>query len=227
MIRYRSLIAGSALAAALVLPATAGAHVTLSPDSVPADGFVRFTVNVPNERDDASTVKVSLQLPPGLTFVGFQPKPGWKRTITMVKLDKPVTVEGVKITETVGTVTWSGGKIGPGEFDQFGVSAHVPPTVGATLVMPATQTYSDGELVRWIGAQDADEPAPHIGLTAVTAGHGSTGSVPAAPADTSHSGGSSTRANVALGAGILGLLLGLMAVGIALRSSAARKRSYA
>jgi periplasmic copper chaperone A len=227
MIRYRTLIAGSAVAAALALPAPAGAHVTLSPDSVPADGFARFTVNVPNEQDNASTVKVSLKLPPGVTFVSFQPKPGWTRTVTMVKLDKPVVVEGTKITETVGTVTWSGGKIGPAEFDQFGVSMHVPNTPGTTLVMPATQTYSNGDVVRWIGPLDADEPAPHMGVTAAaTGGHGSSTTTPSATAPAAHSSSSSTRTNVALGAGIVGLLLGLMALGVALRSSA-QKRSFA
>lgn len=229
MIRYRTVIAGTALAAALVLPAAASAHVTVSPAEVPADGFVRFTLNVPNELDNASTVKVSVQLPPGLTFVQFQPKPGWTRTVTMVKLDKPITIEGETINETIGTVTWSGGKIGPGEFDQFGVSAHMPNSEGKALTFPATQTYSNGEVVRWIGASDADEPAPQMMLTAADGDHhgaatGSTGSGSGAAPAAAHS--DSTRTNVALGAGILGLLLGLMAVGIAVRS-AARKRSYA
>ena len=62
-----------------------------------------------------------------LSFVGFQPKPGWTRTVTMVKLAKPVTNdEGETVTERIDTVTWEGGKIAPGEFDEFGISAKVP-----------------------------------------------------------------------------------------------------
>ena len=93
-----------------------------------------------------------MQLPAGFFFVSFQPKPGWKRTITMEKLDPPVDVFGEQqITERVATVTWEGGKIAPGEFDEFGMSAKVP-AEETTLVFPATQTYSNGEVVHWIGA---------------------------------------------------------------------------
>ena len=34
------------------------AHVTLQPERVPAGGFTRLDVRVPNERDDAATTKV-------------------------------------------------------------------------------------------------------------------------------------------------------------------------
>ena len=49
--------------AALALPAVAAAHVTLQPESVPAGTFTRLDVRVPNERDDAGTVKVDVELP--------------------------------------------------------------------------------------------------------------------------------------------------------------------
>ena len=38
----------------------------------------------------------------------------------MEKLDPPVELEGEMQTERVATVTWEGGKIAPGEFDEFG-----------------------------------------------------------------------------------------------------------
>ena len=76
----------------------------------------------------------------------------------MVKLAKPVTNdEGETVTERIDTVTWEGGKIAPGEFDEFGMSAKVPADE-TTLVFPATQTYSNGEVVRWIGAPDSTLP---------------------------------------------------------------------
>ncbi len=154
---------------ALVLVPAAGAHVTLNPNEVPADSFSRFAVRVPTERPDADTTKVVVQLPLGLFFVSFQPKPGWTRTVTMEKLDPPVDVFGEEQTERIATVTWEGGKIAPGEFDEFGMSAKVPNQAGQTLVFPAVQTYSSGEVVRWIGAPDADEPAPRVTLGAKVA----------------------------------------------------------
>jgi uncharacterized protein YcnI len=193
------------VAAALILVPAAAGHVTINPDAVRADSFARFDIRVPNERDNASTTKLVVKLPKGLVEVGFQPKPGWKRSVTMEKLAEPVTVEGETITEQVGTVTWQGGKIAPGEFDEFGISAKVPDEPGAKLAFPAVQTYSNGEVVRWIGAADADEPAPQVTLEAA----------PTSPEATSD-GSDNKRANVALGLGIAGLAVGLVALAVTL-----------
>jgi uncharacterized protein YcnI len=142
---------GVALVAALVAVPAAAAHVTVNPSEAAADSFARFDLRVPNETEDADTVSVSIELPAGLEDVGFQPKPGWTRT-----------VEGT-------TVTWAGGTIAPGEFDEFGFSAHVPAEAGTVLEFPASQEYSNGETVRWIGAEDSEEPAPRVTLTAAAA----------------------------------------------------------
>jgi len=196
------------LIGALVLAPWASAHVTVNPNGVPADSFSRFAVRVPNERGDADTTKVVMQLPEGLTFVSFQPKDGWTRTITMAKVDPPLEAFGEKITERIATVTWTGGRIKPGEFDEFGMSAHVPNTVGTELVFPANQTYSSGEVVRWIGDADADQPAPRVTLSQPV-----TESAAATDEDHEHS----NRANLALGFGIAALVVGVGALVLALR----------
>lgn len=202
----------SVSAAALVLVPAAAAHVTLNPNTVPTDSFSRFAVRVPTERPDASTVKVTLELPEGLAFVSFQPKPGWERTVTMEKLDPPIELFGEKITERIATVTWSGGSIAPGEFDEFGLSAKVPDAVGRALVFPAVQTYSSGEVVRWIGPPDADEPAPRVTLTAAE-GAPEPSTATASDAGSSEEDGNG-RTNLALGFGIAGLLAGIAAIGL-------------
>lgn len=53
----RRLIGAAAAAIALAAPAVASAHVTVQPSSAPAGGFTRLDVRVPNERDDAGTVR--------------------------------------------------------------------------------------------------------------------------------------------------------------------------
>ena len=166
--------AAAAVAAALALPATASAHVTLQPSTAPADGFTRLDVRVPNERDDAGTVKVDVQLPPGFAFVSYEPRPGWKVTVKREKLDEPIEVEGgFEVDEGVSQITWSGGLIGPGEFVDFGLSLRMPKgEAGEKLTFKALQTYEDGEVVRWIGPEDADEPAPVVTLTAADSGGG-------------------------------------------------------
>ncbi len=205
----RRILVPSLAAAALMLAPAAGAHVTVNPNEVPADSFARFAIRVPNERGDAATTKLTVKLPDGLVFVSFEPKPGWTRTVTMRKLANPITVEGEQVTEQVGTVTWQGGRIGAGEFDEFGMSAKVPDGVGTKLSFPAVQTYSSGEVVRWIGPETADEPAP---LVTLEAAEPEAEPVAATTASTDEGGGDSTRANVALGFGIAGLAAGLLAL---------------
>ena len=98
------------LAAALALPAAASAHVTLQPSTAPADGFTRLDVRVPNERDDAATVKVDVQLPPGFAFVSYEPRPGWKVAVKRAQAEQPIEVEGgFEVDEEVRRITWSGG----------------------------------------------------------------------------------------------------------------------
>ena len=206
--------------AALVFSDAASAHVTVNPDRAPANEFFRFAVRVPAERPNASTTKVTMQLPEGLFLVSFQPKAGWKRTITMEKLAKPVEIFDQKITERVATVTWEGGRIRPGEFDEFGVSARLPDEPGQELVFPAVQTYSNGEVVRWIGPEESETPAPRVTLTPPEEAEEEQGGAQAtaAPAATPEGGddGDETRTNVALGLGIAGLVAGLLALGVAL-----------
>jgi uncharacterized protein YcnI len=211
-----------AAVAVLVLAPAAGAHVTLNPEEVPADSFARFDVRVPTERPDADTVTVTVQIPQGLEFVSFQPKPGWQRTVQMEELDQPVTnEEGETVTERIASVTWEGGRIGPGEFDEFELSARVPDEAGAQLVFPALQTYSSGEVVRWIGPADADEPAPRVTLQAAGEEVGAAqptdqqGTSAAAETTATDDGGGGME-TAALGFGIAGLVTGLVALGLVL-----------
>lgn len=47
-----------------------------------------------------------------------------------------------------------------------------PDTPDETLTFPALQTYEGGEVVRWIGDPDAEEPAPTVALAAAEEEHG-------------------------------------------------------
>jgi uncharacterized protein YcnI len=217
-VKTLSYIFAAALAAVLALATTAAAHVTLQPEEAPAGGFTRLDVRVPNERDNATTTKVDVRFPPGFLFVSTEPVPGWDAKVTMRKLDKPVEQFGEQITEEVGRVTFTGdgetGVIRPGEFQDFGLSVGVPDKAGSTLSFPSLQTYSNGEVVRWIGPPDSEEPAPQVKLTAAEAEGGA--SEPAAqqqpPADGDDDGGSDTLAIIALIVGIAGLAAGLAAL---------------
>jgi uncharacterized protein YcnI len=211
------------VAGALAITPAAGAHVTLNPGEWEAGGFARFALRVPNERDNANTTRVTVQLPESVVSASFMPAPGWRRTIQMAPLDDPIEEEGGEpITERLASVTWSGGTIRPGEFMEFGVSFQVPETAGDELLFPSLQTYSSGEVVRWIAPDpEADTPAPRVAV--LPPGEEEAGAEPAAaeaqapasPAATEDDEARS-RANLALGLGIAGLVAGLAALGLAL-----------
>jgi uncharacterized protein YcnI len=209
------------LVTALVVTPVAAAHVTLNPREWEAGGFARFAVRVPNERPNADTTEVTVQFPESVISASFQPIPGWERTVEMATLDEPIVEEGEEpVTERLASVTWSGGTISPGEFQEFGVSFQVPDTPGEELVFPALQTYSNGEVVRWIGPPDADTPAPIVTVLAPAEEEEEAGGQPASEEPTPTAAETETEdegdglATVALILGIAGLTAGLAALGM-------------
>jgi uncharacterized protein YcnI len=175
----KTMLIIAAAALGLLAPAVAQAHVTVQPEEVPAGGFTRLDVRVPNERDDAATEKIEVQLPDGFLFVSYEPAPGWEVEIVSERLDQPIEEHGDRITEQVSRVIWTatdaGAAIQPGQFRDFGLSVGMPEGAeGDTLTFPALQTYDSGEVVRWIGPPDSEEPAAQVTLTAspeAEAGH--------------------------------------------------------
>jgi periplasmic copper chaperone A len=123
------------------------------------------------------------------------------------KLAKPITTdEGDKLTEQVSQVTWSGGKIAPGQFQDFPVSVQMPDKAGSSLTFKALQTYDNGKVVRWIGAPDSEEPAPQVKVTSAS-GDQAAAATPAASTEESD-GDSKALPIIALIVGALGLLAG-------------------
>jgi periplasmic copper chaperone A len=212
-----------AVVGALALTPAAAAHVTLNPGEWEAGGFARFAVRVPNERDNATATKITVQFPESVVSASFMPAPGWNRTVQMAPLAEPIEEEGEEpITERIASVTWSGGSIRPGEFMEFGVSFQVPETPGEELLFPSLQTYSSGEVVRWISPDpEADTPAPRIAVlppeeeeegAETAAGEAQAPASPGATEDDE----ARSRANLAVGLGVAGLVAGVAALGLAL-----------
>jgi uncharacterized protein YcnI len=207
---------------ALAVPAGAGAHVTLQPSEAAAEDFVVLDVRVPNERDNAATTKVDVQFPPGFAFASYQPVPGWSVQVQTENLDKPLTSHGEKITEQIDQMTWTAesnkAAIQPGQFLDFPISVQIPGEAGDTLTFKALQTYDNGEVVRWIGAPDSDEPAPQVAVTE-NEGHAAGAGGDEAEADDSDEGDGNGLAIAALIVAVLGLLVGGAALARSRRAS--------
>ncbi|HEX6389269.1 MAG TPA: YcnI family protein [Solirubrobacteraceae bacterium] len=185
------------LAALLLLPppATADAHVTLQPKEVQAGAYTVANVRVPNERDDTATTKVDVRFPPGFEFASYAPVPGWR-----VK----VVQQAKRVARVTFTAVDGADAIKPGQFRDFPLSLKMPdkPT---TLTFKALQTYSDGEVVRWIGPEESDEPAPVVKV--VKAVEAAPVAVRAATDDDSDSGTTLAIVALVLAAASLGLTL--------------------
>ncbi|WEV26642.1 YcnI family protein [Streptomyces sp. 71268] len=176
----RLLAGAGALAAGAVLLCSvpALAHVSVQPGEAERGGYATINFKVPNERDDASTVKLEVTFPADhpMSSVMPQPVPGWQVKVTKGKLDKPLESHGKKITEAVNKVTWTadGDGVRPGQFQQFPLSVGQLPEKADHLVFKALQTYSNKEVVRWIeepreGAPEPESPAPVLKLVAADA----------------------------------------------------------
>src|SRR4051812_11422713 len=169
MSRNRKLAAATAVAV-LAVPAAAQAHVTVQPNQAPAGAFTVLDVRVPTERDNASTKRIDVRFPTGFASASYQPVPGWRVRVIMKKLATPIQTDDGPITEGVSRMIWSRrrsrGGIKPGQFQDFPISVQIPGKAGDKLTFKAVQTYSNGEVVRWIGAPGSDEPAPQVTVTA-------------------------------------------------------------
>ena len=137
----------AALSVLLTLAATgvAWAHVRVVPEDVPADSFQVLTVRVPTEKD-VPTTEVRVEVPEGFTISRVKPVPGWE-------------YEFEEEAGVVRAITWSGGEVGPTEFQEFDIQGKTPEEPGE-YPWRAFQTYEDRSVVEWVGpAEDAEEPA--------------------------------------------------------------------
>jgi len=210
----------------------ASAHISITTYGPVVQGsFTKLGFSVPNERDDAGTVQLRVQLPQDhpLAFVSVEPLPGWEIATTMRTLDTPLEGEGGSITEIVDTITWTATgdtQIAPGQFDLFWISAGQMPTDVTELVFPAIQTYSSGEEVAWIetstdGGAEPEHPAPTVQLAPADDEAGTTASTePAATPGSDEDGDSDILAVVALFVGGVGLVVAVVALAASRRRAA-------
>jgi periplasmic copper chaperone A len=234
-IRRRALRVGTVLVAAtavtLVGAAPAFAHVTAQPQTAEQGSYAVIAMRVPTESDTAGTVSLQVTLPADhpITSVRTTPRPGWTATVAKAPVNPPVESHGRTITEAVRTVTWTadpGVRIGPGEFVDFPLSLGPLPTDTDRLVLPAVQTYDDGEVVAWDQPPAADgsepeRPAPSVTLTP-PAGGDDTHAV-AAMADPGDVSG--TTDTTARWLGGIGLLVGALGLGVGLGAVLRSRRS--
>jgi uncharacterized protein len=222
-------------AAALLAPASAQAHISLHPNTIPAGAFATLDVRVPGEQEGAYVTRVDVLFPTGFTGVDYENVPGWSVRVIEAKLATPITQDGETIDTEVSQIvwTWTGplGRVEEGQFINFPLSLAIPEDdAGRALEFRTVQTYSNGHVVHWIDPSlTAEHPSPRINITAKggviqevagdeagpTAGQsgaGQTAQSSSAVTAKSSGGASKGLALTALVLGALGVLIGLGAL---------------
>jgi uncharacterized protein YcnI len=225
---------GLIAAGALLFAGMASAHVTVKPSVSQPNAWETYTLKVPVEKNIATT-KVALKIPKEVVFKQYEPVPDWK-----VATEKD---SSGKVT----TVTWTTDKEGilAGQYRRFSFVAQNADQ-NTEAAWNAFQYYSDGSIVEWTGDEGSERPHSITKITAdassgapaapaADSGHDSAGSAtgsastgkdstpaPAqdnattsAPAATAPA--SSATQTTALVLSIIAVVLGVIAVGIALK----------
>ncbi|HEY2833554.1 MAG TPA: YcnI family protein [Sporichthyaceae bacterium] len=236
LVRVGGLVLASATAAVLFGPSIAWAHVTVhSAEAVRGGEDAELVFRVPNESDNARTTKIEVNLPTDTPMLGVSvdPPSGWSAKTSQTDLPSPVDTDDGPVNSVVSKIVFSGSSISGDEYVDFPIAVGKLPDT-PQLVFKVLQTYSDGNVVRWIeegsdapGAQEPEHPAPSIKLA--QGGEDSDAVAPSASPSASAGSGPSVSAassatddyaskndvKVALAVGVVGAALGLLGLGTA------------
>ena len=121
---------------ALALPASAAAHVELSPDTAAPGSDVLFTVKSPNESSTQPLTGVRLTVPSSLVIEGAADTPGFRTQVVRDQAGRVVSL------------SWQGGNVPPGGLALFQFAGTVPDATGEVR-LTALQTFADGSTKLW------------------------------------------------------------------------------
>jgi periplasmic copper chaperone A len=210
-----TVVAVFAAVTLLCLALPASAHVTvISDDAAKAADDATLTFRVPNERDDAVTMKLDIKFPTKNPIASVKPEPktGWTVTMKTVTFNPPIKTDDGTITSGVGEVVYTATSkafgIPVNQADSFHILVGPLPDTDS-VAFPTVQTYDNGKIASWVEpvtdpANPPENPAPVLAL------------VPAAHSDASPSAAdlsayaTTSQADSARNLGIGGILIGAL-----------------
>jgi periplasmic copper chaperone A len=224
-------VAVFALVTVLGIAVPASAHVTVaSDDATKAADDATLTFRVPNERDDAVTMKLDIKFPTKNPIASVKPEPktGWTVTMKTVKFNPPIKTDDGTITSGVGEVVYTATSkafgIPVNQADSFHLLVGPLPDTD-TVAFPTVQTYSNGTVASWVEpvtdpANPPENPAPVLTLVAAAASDaspsaaapapGSSPSAAATPVPNLAGYATTSQSNTARNLGIAGIVLGAL-----------------
>jgi uncharacterized protein len=181
-----ALVAAAVLVVAVAGAVPAFAHNEFEPSQVTGGTIANVELHVENEQSDAGTTQVDLRFPEGQPLVvpELPVANGW--TVTLEGGDAGGPVTGILWTRPASAAS-------PDDDPVLPFSIGPLPAAGGRLQFKALQTYSNGDVDRWIedwpaGAPEPDMPGPVLDVTAGAAPTTAAGATSTAPAPTTAAG---------------------------------------
>ena len=139
------------VALSVLLPADAGAHVSITPRESTQGATEKYTVRIPTE-GKVATIAAELEVPEGVIVETLQAPAGF---------DYEVTREDDRIV----AITWKA-DVKPGEFIEVAFVARNP-RQGRQLVWTLRQRFADGTVTDWTKSPAGIRPTALTRLTPV------------------------------------------------------------
>jgi uncharacterized protein YcnI len=208
----------------------ASAHVSVTPDKTAANSYSLLTFSVGHGCDGSATTSLAISLPDELVDATPTVNPNWTISKVTEKLAEPRTLaNGSSVTERTSQIVYTAKTpLDPHQRDAVVLSVQLPDAAGKTLYFPTLQTCEVGQ-TNWAAipadgqdAESIDDPAPGIAVSAAVDASGDAASQEAAPtqavagqssATVAAPAGSTAPGWIGLVAGLLGLVLGGVALG--------------
>jgi uncharacterized protein YcnI len=176
----RRLIPGAMVVGIVACSAsTAWARVTVTSETATQGANdVEISFRVSNE-EPVNTTKVQVFIPshPAIASAFAQSVPGWTTNVVTEHLSTPIPTDNGPVSDIVTQIAWTANSaesaVESGDFQEFKVLMGPLPYTNQ-IVFKAFQTYSNGDVVRWVDTQSQGSPvsgvpAPVLRLTPATA----------------------------------------------------------
>lgn len=108
----------------------AHAHIGLEQTTAIAGAYQKLTFKVGHGCEGSATNAITVLLPEAVTGAKPMPKAGWIISTVDAKLNAPVVSHGVTITSAVREVSWKGGPLPDGQYDEFSMQVKLPDAAG-------------------------------------------------------------------------------------------------
>lgn len=154
--------------------APAAAHVTLEKAESTTGAYYKAVLKVGHGCQGSPTTALKVTIPDGLVAAKPMPKAGWTVATETGAYARAYAFHGKDVKEGVTSISWTGGPLPDGQYDEFVFVAYLAPEAGARNVpIPVVQTCEKGEQ-RWVevakaGGEKLAQPAPVLKIAASAA----------------------------------------------------------